>query len=533
MAKTYGYKPPVKETPPTQETNTSKSKSRIYQKFKPTIILDELSIPGNPSSSAQNQESLSSLQYPLIKINDYIISVGEIDSLIIDCTEFLPRITLKCTFLYQTFISKDMPKDGDIISIAIRNKTNLLKSLRNDYVITGVVSNNNPTTIIGPITMTFFGILFIPYLSTAKYNISHEGTSFEAMKELAKKIGLGFATNEDNTDDKQIWISGNSTLMDYINKTIQRSWRDESSFYDIWIDIYYNLNFVNLNKQLMSSESEVDLAAFVNNIDKDFTWGEDNKTSDTAKVFSNYRGYRTSSFYITNWRPNNRSTNITFQIGTKMSCQMFEHNENLYLDPESQKYWNIPLEPTYDPEKINKYILLRGRAQQNPSTRGKDLALANYPYVNMYEKQSWLGIQYTISNSEEDNLQWDGNQHRNYLRARVQNLINKKELEKLNLEINVNGLNLNVIRGDKLPVVLIKTDVVTNKMINEEVGTWDMLDQFYSGWFLVKGFKITYNQENADSVMSNFSQSFILTRREWPPPIAVDAIVIPPNENNS
>ena len=31
--------------------------------------------------------------------------------------------------------------------------------------------------------------------------------------------------------------------------------------------------------------------------------------------------------------------------------------------------------------------------------------------------------------------------------------------------------------------------------------------------------------------MSNFSQTFFLTRREWPPPIAVDGL--PNNENNS
>jgi hypothetical protein len=322
-------------------------------------------------------------------------------------------------------------------------------------------------------------------------------------------------------------MSAYSSASKYITKTVNRSWSSNESFYDVWIDVYYNLNFVNVNKQLMSSEEEVDAAGWINNIDKDYTWGSDTdveETIETPKVLSNYTGYRTSSFYINLWKPINRSTNITFQIGTKLRGHMFEHNESLYTKENSKKYWEIPLEPTYDPEKVNKYILLRGRATQNPENKGNDLAKANYSYPNMYVSNPWMGIQYTISNSNKDNLQWDGNHHRNYLRAKFQNLINNKELEKLNVEVTVNGLNLNIIKGDKIPIVLVKKDVTENLMVNKEAGKMDLLEQFYSGWFYVKGFTIKYTQENAGSIMSNFTQTFVLTRREWPPPIAVDAI---------
>jgi len=533
MAGTYGFNPPVKKVPGAQQTNTSKRKNRIYQIFKSTIELDELSLPAKKSDKTQKIESLASLQYPLIKINDYFINDSEINLLTIDCKEFYPKITLQCTFLHQTFISKEMPKDGDIISIAIRNKSDVLKSVRNDYVITNVIYEKNPTTTQGPTTITFYGYLYVPWLSSAKFNYSFEGTSFEAIKDIATKTGLGFATNEDNTDDKQVWLSGYATTKQYILKTIERSWSDENSFYDVWIDIYYNLNFVNLNKQLISGESEIDIASWINSIDKDYTWGENEKQSDstnTPKVLSNYMDYKTTPFYINSWKPINKSTAITFQVGTKMNCQMFEHNYNLYENKE-QTYWRVAMEPTYDKDKINKYILLRGRATQDASLRGTDLAQVNYPFAEMYEKNPWLGVQYTISNPEKDNLKWDGNQHRNYLRSKVQNLINKKELDKLNVEVTVNGLNLNIIKGDKTPVVLIKKDPAENKIMHPTSDVWDALDQFYSGWYLVKGFSIKYDKVNAESVMSNFSQTFVLTRREWPPPIAVNAIEN--NKNNT
>jgi len=508
-----------------ESINGGSGKNRIYQIFKSVIELDELSLKADDTLNSEKIENLGSIRHPVIKINEYIISGTEIDSMVIDCTEFLPKITLQCTFVHQKFISQEMPKDGDIISVAIRNKSNILKSLRNDYVITAVVSQQNTTEVAGPSTLTFFGVLFIPWISSSKFNISYEGTSFEALKDLAEKTGLGFATNESNTDDKQIWISGYNTLGEYAKETAQQAWKDESSFYNVWVDIYYNLNFVNLNKQLLSSENEVDLAAWINNIDTDYTFKSNpDIAKDTAKVLSNYDGYKATSFYINYWKPHNRSTNVTYQVGTKINCHLFEHNENLFGDENSTKYWKIPMEPTYDPEKVDKYILLRGRATQDINSKGNDLARANYSYPDIYVKNPWMGVQYTISNPEDNSSQWDGNHHKNYLRAKLQNVINKKELEKLNVEVSVTGMNLNLIKGDKIPIALIQKDRMENAILNKESAGLDVLDQFYSGWYLIKGFVIKWNNDNINSMMSNFTQTFILTRREWPPPVAVDGI---------
>jgi hypothetical protein len=190
------------------------------------------------------------------------------------------------------------------------------------------------------------------------------------------------------------------------------------------------------------------------------------------------------------------------------------------------------MEPIYDPQKLDKYIILRGRTMYDSSINDKDLAKANYSYRDIYEKYPWLGIQYTISNPNDDNLKWDGNHHKNYMRARVQNLINTKELDKLNLEISVTGNNFNIIRGDKVPVILIKKDAVENMQINIKAESNDMLDMFYSGWYIVNGFKVRWDGDayNNNSIMSNFSQEFVLTRREWPPPIY--AVKVDTKNNN-
>jgi len=503
-------------------------KYRIINVFKKEIELDELSIAGRDNQNQkQKPEDVVSLEFPLIKINNKFFSREEILSVVIDCTEFLPKITLSVGLINQTFLAKEMPKDGDIISIAIRNRSDILKIIRNDFVITNVYVAPHNTEIKSPSILTFYGELFVPGLKSQKNDFSFEGTSYYALQDFAKRFKLGFSSNEDNTDDKQIWIKGSMCGDIYVDSIVKRAWRDETSFFQAWIDLYYNLNFVNINKQLISAESEVDIAVLTSNVDKNTHYGADtneNVSISTPKVFSNFQTFRTTPFFITTWRPFNRSSAITFQIGTKMSCDMFEHNQNLYNNLNSTKFWSISNDPTYDQDKTNKMILLRGRASYVNDENNSDLKQANYSYVDLYEKSPWLGVQYTISNPNENNLQWDGNHHRNYHLARVKNLLNNKELDKLNLHIEVTGNNFNILRGDKTPVALIRTDLIENLQINPDINFNNALDLFYSGWYMVKGFKLKWTSDNEDSILSNFIHEFILTRREWPTPLPVEPI---------
>jgi hypothetical protein len=519
----YTFNPKAASSAPSSPE--AKNGARIWNVFASTIVLDELSLPESPKGESQTQriEDLASTQFPLIKINDYFLSKGEIDSFRIDSTGKIPTIMLSVSFPNELFISKNMPMDGDIISIMIQSKSDVLKPVRNDYVITGVRSTKRNTNDEGIISMTFFGLLFLPGWQSYLGDESYRGTSMDVLKKVAAEIGLGFNTNENNTDDYQIWISSDTPEL-FVDEVCERSWKDENCFFDWWIDIYYNLNFVNVQKQLLASEQAIDEGALIGNVPNEFWWGNTNdQTQGTAKVFSNYIGYRTSSFYIRNWRPINKSSEITFDYGTASFCTFFEHNNILYEDTESKKYWELEIPPDYDPEKINSHILLRGRAKWDPSTGSNEPARANYNYNEIYKRASWLGIQYTLSNPDEENTQWTGNQHRNYMRARVHNTINRVELEKLNVEVEVQGVNLNVIKGDKVPIALIKKSRLEAIMVQDDFQQAEMLDFFYSGWYYVKGFTLSWTFGDAANILNNFSQSFVLTRREWPAPVPTAA----------
>jgi len=480
----------------------------------------------------QKIQSRSGLEYPLVRINDYVLNENEIEYLNIDCGGFLPKLNLVCTFSNQEFIATNMPKDGDIISVSIRNKSDLLKEIRNDYVITSASSHDNIDTK-GPNRITFNGELFVPGLKSKKYNYSFVGTTMEVIQETANILGLGFCTNEDNTIDKQIWMCANDMLYNFIQDITDRSWSNEESFYESWIDIYYCLNFINLNKQLISAEDSIDMGVVLNNLNMEQTWGDEavkqSNVNPLPKMLSNIENIKTSSAYISKWAPINKSTAITFEYGTKFVCQFFEHNQKIYNNPDLQNYWEIDIDPIYDKEKVNSHILLRGRPVQDVSTSGDDPKRAHYDFTDIYQSSSWLGVQYTLSNPDDDLHNWDGNQHPNFIRAKVHNLMNLKELDKLNLEVTVIGTNTNFIRGDKVPVGLIRKDIAENKRIwrdqNENLEI--MYDLFYSGWYIVKDFSIMWSNPVNKTPLSGFRHKFTLTRREWPPPFPVSQ-----NKNN-
>ena len=522
---TYTTKPPDKSQAPTGPLpSEGGTKNRIYQAFKPVVVLDEISLAAQEKQGPDHDEDNTfAIEYPIVKINDYVFSKDELDSLVIDAKGFLPTIQVSVTLTNELFLSKELPKDGDIISIAIRNKNDLINIIRNDYVITGTSMQSKTTLGRSPVNLIFFGELFVPGLKSGAHQFGIVGTSMDFYKAIAQYLQLGFSTNEQQTDDRQSWLVY-QTPFEIFKETITKVWKDPNSFFDVWIDLYYNLNFVNINAQLLSSEDDVDLAALMSNVNNTFVWGSKTKQEDTVatpKVFSNFIGARNTSFYIMNWKPINKSTAITFDYGTSIHTVLFEHNQILY-DQDEQKEWALEISPVYDENKLNKYILLRGRSKWDSSTNKNELAQANYSYTDLYKKNVWMGIQYTASNTNEAHDQWNGNHHKNYLRAYSHNVINMRELDKLNVEISVQGTNLNIMKGDKLPIVLIKKDVVENRLVHKD-SYREAVDFFYSGYYIVKGSTLSYvNDLNNATGMVNFSQVFILTRREWPTPVPIE-----------
>lgn len=492
--------------------------------IKKDIRFDELSLSENGGTPTNGGSQLNTVgnDYPIIRINDMVLGKDDIQSMLISSRGFLPTIELSLKFANTALISKNMPKDGDMISVFVRTNTSAINYLRNDFIINHVDSNISSKSANN--TVFLRGELFIEGFTSNNNTFGIIGTSKDVMKEIAKKFKMGFAYNDaDDMDDLQNWLCCFSSPQVFIEDVTRHSWKNNMSFFKSWVDLYYNLCFVNVNKFLSSDENpedEIDLTFFSSTVALNTLTSSNDKPDDAKpflKVFSNFDSFKGSSFYISKWHPVNRSNSLS--SGYSNIIHSFTHNQNVYIENKDNCEDTLIVNPVYDTSKLDSYIILRGRAKYDENANpDNEQARVNYSMQNTYINHIWSGVEYKMDKDENSssNNTWSGNVHHNYHNAAYQNEINDIELNKLYIEVVCDGLCLQVMRGERVPVFL-KYNTPLDKNISPDDPAFN---RFYSGYYIVDSIEYKYNGK-VKTGYSSFSTIMNLKRREWPTPEAI------------
>jgi hypothetical protein len=498
------------------------------------IRFDEISLPDipGPLTGPENQMlNEIGLTYPIIRINDIILDKKNIMGMYISMNGFIPTIRLNLLFDNTAFISKNMPKDGDMISLYMRTSTDALSYLRDDFIITSSSgskgSNGNPTT-----KLTISGKLFIPEFESKQMTTAITGSVKYVLKETAQIHGMGFAFNDfDDTNDYQTWIRCRESAEVFINNMVAHAWKDETSFYKAWVDLYYNLCFVNVNKFLLSTENEekIDIT-FATNVLNMYNQLPVDTTVQAArsslKILTNSSDFISTPFHIRKWYPVNTSTSISMLNGYSTSTFTYLHNQNIINSGDYDCFEVLDNVPAYDQNKTDSYILLRGRSKYdrefNPES---EQARVNYDFVNTYVNKVWTGVEYVMDDDdkEKDPNNWAGNVHKNYNRAPYHNNQNINELNKLYIKVEVDGLNLQIMKGERVPVYIVFDNSVDNDMYNaiSENDDKRSANRFYTGYYIVDSVEYEYKPMISKDSISQYTTIFTLKRREWPTPEAI------------
>lgn len=482
------------------------------------------------------------IDYPIIKINSYILGVSEISEFSIEIVDFIPHLILEIKTSTNSLSGVNMPKDGDLVSVFLRTTNDNLKPIRADFIIMKIQSSVVDFTKKESFHFNRYSIqadLYVPKMTSQIDRFAFCGTSKEAVLDFCERYKLGFAyTDPDNTDDKQVWMCYSNTPEEYIKSVVNHAWKDKTSFFDCWIDQYYNLNFININDILgrkLDDDGTMDLGQMVTS----FTtlWldglGMSNNNGDKSKIcpklFTNAVYLENSVWYIKSWKPINKSSQVTLNEGTSLEAEFFLANQYLFDNSEPQDV-SVLCEPSYNPDKLTSHIILRGRTGLSMDAAKQ---ANNGDFTEIYKKTPWYSIQYVMSDSdkkseERDNMKWSGNLHKNYYRAEAHNRINNKEIDKMYVELKFEGLNLGIIRGEKIPVVIFDQNGISatkNKSGTSFQGTVNDQDvmMLYSGWFMIDSVKYTY-VPNDDPTISGFVTEVTVTRREWNTPEYVEPI---------
>lgn len=458
----------------------------IKEKVKAKLQLLTLRAPSEKFGTGGPQGSTTAAvgqAYPFVIMNGKEIQNTMLSRLEIDCMGFMPKLTMTMNILggKVDFFKRSFPRAGDIVSIFLRSPNDNIKPIRNDYQIVTVDYLGSPYQgDMGASTLRIIGRLYIPNFY-AQRAFAIQGTSYEVLKKIAEELEIGFASNVDSTNDEMKWMSvGNYET--FINNVANHAWEDENSFFNTFIDFYYNINLINVNKQFTyAPEGQPGVISDIN-----VRIPVENKTFEyPVKAFALTNDLQTMSFnnYITKFNVINNASLITFKEGVQKDYTLYDFSSKTLV------YDSItPLSTADAPQNVTPLFLNIGTGTQ-PS-------------------RTWLGVQYSSP---------IGNVHKNYNFAEMVNTFNLMEIEKMMLEAVLVNPNLFIHRGQRVPVLLFNYGDNINMLTSTDPKykmtdrTNAVLNSFLSDFYYVKGHKIVY-----DPVQQvGFSQFIYLTKREW------------------
>lgn len=487
----------------------------IFAITEPTIKLDKLEFndlaDGEESGTGPKMSRENGSWYPYVKINNFTINPERITSFKLDCAGFLPAVSFSFIDADHLFKGDSIPRDGDVASVRITAKQeDTFKDIRVDFDITSIRSSLDQFQSSNPATDTTYyvsGIIKIPTLMAEDCFGYASDNSVNHLIKISNELKIGFASNIDSSTDKMARLCPYMSKISFIEDIIDHSYINDNSFQVGSIDPHYYLNFVDLNK-IFNAPNEME-ETLMSVFGSDYNmYPTDTNALNKLKstlMLTNNTNFASSSQYISSYRILNSAGDISFSNGYEKKLQYFENNS-------TEKLVSAPIKPLTSEKMKDIEEPLRGRRDE---LRHKDEV-----------KQKYVG---RIDAHPEH-----GNIHLNYFYASMHNKMNRGEVDKMRLEINLETINHTLYRYMKVPVMIFGKTWNENEMLkyvkdqkkqkgfstvgddyNEDVKDKEnlqMIDEFISGYYIIDQISYIYDPSRA----SSFYQKIVLLRREWP-----------------
>jgi hypothetical protein len=486
-------------------------KDLIIQTLEPKITPPSINVPDlETSDSDKNIRDGEKAGYaqqlgkksPLIKIGNSIIAPENVVSMSVSMNSIIPTIHVAVIDTLGTLTSRTYPRTNLLITAFVAQSHPKLKSFSQSFLITNV---NSIPLGIGGTRYDFFGELYVPNLN-GNFIKSYNGlTSAQALKKIAEELGLGFATNEDTTDDKMTWINPNLNYKSFIKQVTDHSYKNEKSFFECFIDRYYVLNFINVEKQFKQFSDDKEISDGYPAISTD--------TIDTARAVNGniiQSPDATVKIILTNSSTGDKSSEMKI-----LQYSMIGENGDILKNNGFRKRIFIYKHGETDP--LNTWFV-------------EPLSEASANGVSVYQLPD---LQDYIDN---DVVKWMGtdynNAHSNYKFAKLLNNHNLVESNKNALLVKLPGFNHNILRGSRVKVNIFSTriqqtshDKVQNDLAEpgdsqksedpmESRASAEILDTYLSDTYYVKSIDYHYNTQDPEY---KFTTTMILGRKNWVP----------------
>jgi len=472
----------------------------------PSISVLDLETPGSDKKFRDAERSGYAQQLgkksPLIKIGNSIIAPENVISMDVSMNSIVPTIHVAVIDTMGTLTSRTYPRTSLLITAFVAQSHPKLKSFSQSFLITNVHSIPLGS---GETRYDFFGELYVPNLN-GNFIKSYNGlTSAQALKKIAEELGLGFATNEDTTNDKMTWINPNLNYKSFIKQITDHSYKNEKSFFECFIDRYYVLNFINVEKQFKQFSDDKEISDGYPAISTD--------SIDTSRAASGNIVQvpdATIKLILTNSSTGDKSSELKIleysmigENGDILKTKGFRKRIFVYKHGEADPVKNWFVEPLSEPSANGVSVY------QSPDLKD---------YIDN-DVVKWMGTDYS-------------NSHLNYKFAKLLNNHNMAEADKNSLLVKLPGFNHNILKGSRIKVNIFSNrvqqlshDKIQNDLAEpvdsqksdnpmESRASAEILDTYLSDTYYVKSIEYHYNILDPEY---KFKTTMILSRKNWVP----------------
>ena len=423
--------------------------------IEPTMELDPLTIPdvesGTENSDGETSKeplSKSSTAVPTIIINGYNVQVDRLSLFVLNNKDFYPTCKIIFADNDGLFTARHYPKDGDLIQVNIRSQGDetTYKPIRIDFsVVDCQPAGGGGGESASKYLIT--GRMFVPKLFTESVQYEEEVTSFDALLNIAESMQLGYASNVEQTADVMNWTNPNDTTETWIQDIVANSYLSDEAFFTSYIDPYYYLTMVDVNK-LFSQEGAIEASeTFAQNaLD---TVGESGAETGEATpmpyMLSNMTQFQGGSGYISKYEMVNKSGEISRENGYKRYTQ--------YWDLEAKEWISEFVDPiTNDTEGMV------------PATKGR---LVNGEVEGPRNDQ----VKYKYLGTQGDNV------HPEFQYSNVLNYQNMTEIKKMGMIIELDTVNPAITRYSRIYCQIVEYAAGVQETILKPAADLDGVEQ--------------------------------------------------------
>jgi len=471
---------------------------------------------GEQEGQDRQTKSLASLE-PLIKIGAYDFKALEVEFCKLTLSGKIPYFEAIVTDTKKLFDSEFYPRDGDSVTVFFNSKNNdTFKSIHMDFELYEV--NMPKETQFDAPKISIKGRAKIPNIQAEVCRHYDAGKSVEHLELIARDLKLGFATNIIDTDDTQARIQAYENYISFIDEIVSSSYVSKDSFTTWYIDQFYYLAFVDINRIFDSEnpptgELQKNFASLQASIAEQAQDAEDADNLEVPLMLSNESNFRSTNMYIAEYSIQNNSARVSARNGYSRKISFYDDNGD-----KGARFSEFKIEPFVSKSMLDSDRPLRGMVGEKKDRNESEV------------KHKWMGRQ----NAGEDGL---GNVHPRALYSKLVDHQNQEELQKMKLIVRLESFNPSLYKYQKIPLMIYDIDPNSTKIRAElketakEIGTLNdnltikgsedqvaaeespnqVQNHFLSGYYVIENIDYTY-----DNNTNKMVQELTLIRREWP-----------------